>query len=259
MKQKWAAYKTNLAMKPWTKARGSAAYYAHWDDHEFVNDFSRSRDSFPLIASASVNIERREALQATASRRSPTTTRSPTTRRTGSTAPSAGARTSRSSSSTSARFRSTASDYQGACDNPPGSGNPDLAPTAPQSTRNVFSAIAPQLANPPPPACLDSINDPNRTMLGANQLAKFKKAIKKSSATFKVIFNEVPIQQYYALPYDRWEGYAAERTALLQLSSHDNVKNVVFLTTDVHAQPRQRRPLQHARRRRRRRTPGSST
>ena len=76
----------------------------------------------------------------------------------------------------------------------------------------MFSAIAPPLANPAPPACLAAINDPNRTMLGAKQLATFEKAIKKSSATFKVIFNEVPIQQFYALPYDRWEGYAAERT-----------------------------------------------
>ena len=37
-----------------------------------------------------------------------------------------------------------------------------------------------------------------------------------STATWKVIVNEVPIQQYYALPYDRWEGYAAERERLLR-------------------------------------------
>ena len=49
-----------------------------------------------------------------------------------------------------------------------------------------------------------------------------------------MIFNEVPIQQYYALPYDRWEGYEAERQALLQYLP-DKVENVVFLTTDVHA------------------------
>ncbi len=54
-------------------------------------------------------------------------------------------------------------------------------------------------------------------MLGAAQLAKFKREIAKSKATFKVIFSQVPIQQYYALPYDRWEGYAAEREALLAL------------------------------------------
>jgi len=43
-----------------------------------------------------------------------------------------------------------------------------------------------------------------------------------------------PIQQYYALPYDRWEGYEAEREKLLHFLQ-DNVKNVVFLTTDTHA------------------------
>ena len=71
-------------------------------------------------------------------------------------------------------------------------------------------------------------------MLGQKQLAKFEQQVRKSTATFKVIFNEVPIQQYYALPYDRWEGYAAEREALLHYLQA-NVKNVVFLTTDVHA------------------------
>ena len=131
-------------------------------------------------------------------------------------------------------FRSASADYCGACDNPAGSGNPDLAPTAPQSTRNVFAALIPALANPVSQECLDGINDPNRTMLGANQLSTFKKAVKNSTATFKVIFNEVPIQQYYALPYDRWEGYESERQALLHFLEN-NVKNAVFLTTDVHA------------------------
>ena len=44
----------------------------------------------------------------------------------------------------------------------------------------------------------------------------------------------MPIQQYYVLPFDRWEGYAAERRRLLRFLS-SSVKNVVFLTTDVHA------------------------
>jgi phosphodiesterase/alkaline phosphatase D-like protein len=46
--------------------------------------------------------------------------------------------------------------------------------------------------------------------------------------------NETPIQQFYALPYDRWEGYEAERQKLLTFLKA-NVKNVVFLTTDTHA------------------------
>jgi phosphodiesterase/alkaline phosphatase D-like protein len=35
-------------------------------------------------------------------------------------------------------------------------------------------------------------------------------------------------------PYDRWEGYAAERRSLLTFL-HSRVRNVVFLTTDFHA------------------------
>jgi len=77
------------------------------------------------------------------------------------------------------------------------------------------------------------LNDPARTMLGQRQYAAFTKAINASTATWKVVVNEVPIQQFYALPYDRWEGYAAERERLLRFLQ-GNVKNVVFLTTDTH-------------------------
>ena len=100
--------------------------------------------------------------------------------------------------------------------------------------RDAFSTLAPGLKNPVAQACLAAINDPSRTMLGARQYAAFTKAIKASTATWKVIVNEVPIQQFYALPYDRWEGYAAERERLLRFLQA-NVRNVVFLTTDTHA------------------------
>jgi phosphodiesterase/alkaline phosphatase D-like protein len=71
-------------------------------------------------------------------------------------------------------------------------------------------------------------------MLGAAQYAAFTRAIRASNATWKVVVNEVPIQQFYALPYDRWEGYEAERERLLRFLQA-NVRNVVFLTTDTHA------------------------
>ena len=87
----------------------------------------------------------------------------------------------------------------------------------------------------PADTAVDAINDPSRTMLGSSQLKTFKKAIRNSNATFKVIFNEVPIQQYYALPYDRWEGYAYERGKLLKELQERGVENVVFFTTDTHA------------------------
>jgi phosphodiesterase/alkaline phosphatase D-like protein len=82
--------------------------------------------------------------------------------------------------------------------------------------------------------CLDTIRDPNRDYLGTSQFRAFRRAIRRSTARFKVIVNELPIQQFYALPNDRWEGYEAERQRMLRFLS-DNVKNVVFLTTDVHA------------------------
>jgi phosphodiesterase/alkaline phosphatase D-like protein len=232
VKQKWEAYKTNLAMRPWAKARGSAAYYAHWDDHEFVNDFSPSESEFPLsVGTVEMNGEKlyKNGVDAF-------TDYNPVgyKKKTGLYRSQRWGKNLEVFFLDERSFRSTSADYQGACDNPPGSGDPDLAPTAPQSTRDTFAPLVPQFNNPPPPGCVEKINDPNRTMLGSKQLAKFKKAVAKSDATFKVIFNEVPIQQYYALPYDRWEGYEAERQALLRFLS-ENVKNVVFLTTDVHA------------------------
>jgi hypothetical protein len=55
------------------------------------------------------------------------------------------------------------------------------------------------------------INDFSRAENGddvynAGRQAFLDYAIAHSKATFKVNVNEVPIQQFYALPYDRWEG-----------------------------------------------------
>lgn len=237
VKQKWDAYKLNLGQKRWTKARGSAAYYAHWDDHEFLNDFSRYEDRYPEsndgndLGDVKINGEKLYKNGVRAFRDYNPVDYS---KKTGIYRSERWGKNLEAFFLDERSFRSKSADYNGDCDNPQGSGDPDLAPTAPQSNRNVFSVIAPALANPPPPKCLQAINDPDRTMLGNKQLRTFKKAIAESDATFKVIFNEVPIQQYYALPYDRWEGYEAERKQVLRYLK-DNVDNVVFLTTDVHA------------------------
>ena len=231
-KQKWAAYETNLEMKPWAKARGSSAYYAHWDDHEFINDFARGADVFPLGV-GTVNMDGEQLYKNGVNA---FTDYNPITY------------SKKSGIYRSVRwgknleiffldersFRSNAADYTDVCDNPPGSGDRDLAPTAPQSTRDLFSFVVPSLANPVPPECLAAINDPNQTLLGAKQRSKFLNEIANSKATFKVVMNELPIQQYYIDPYDRWEGYEADRQAVLH-SLQKNVENVVFLTADVHA------------------------
>ena len=93
--------------------------------------------------------------------------------------------------------------------------------------------MTPSLAQPVSQACLDAIRSPDRTFLGKRQLARFLRDVRRSTARFKVIMNEMPIQQYYVLPYDRWEGFEAERQQLLR--ELQSVKNVIFLTTDVHA------------------------
>ena len=68
-----------------------------------------------------------------------------------------------------------------------------------------------------PQSCLDAIASPRRTLLGAAQLAAFTRAIRASTATFKVVVNPEPMLQLFALPYDRWEGYAAERTRVIDV------------------------------------------
>jgi alkaline phosphatase D len=209
--QKWAKYRLGLELPPLRRLRASAGLYSHWDDHEFVNDFSRPehgeaiyragvkafRDYSPVAHSSRLGLYRtvrwgRHLELFFLDERS---------------------------------FRSAKADD--VCKG-------DLAPTAPQAVRDAFGSLAPGLRNPVPAGCLAALNDPSRTMLGAAQYAAFTRAIRASTATWKVIVNEVPIQQYYALPYDRWEGYAAERERLLRFLQA-NVRNVVFLTTDTHA------------------------
>jgi alkaline phosphatase D len=220
VKSKWAKYRMNLALRNLQRMRGTAGVYTHWDDHEFVNDFSVEENGTKLYRDGvraftdynPVRYSGRDGLY----------------------------RKFRWGKNLEVffldqrSFRDAKASAGGTCDNPQGSGSPDLAPTAPQSTRNVFAALTPSLANPVPPACTARINDPNRSFLGARQLAAFKRDIQRSTATFKVIMNETPIQQFYALPYDRWEGYEAERQDVLKFLQA-NVKNVVFLTTDTHA------------------------
>jgi len=219
VKQKWAMYRKKLAIKNMRRIREASGLYNHWDDHEFVNNFSipefgrklydRSvkafRDYEPVTFSKKTGIYR--------------------TFRWG--------KNLQLFFLDERSFRSAEASAGGVCNNPQ-TGRPDLAPTAPQSTRNVFAAIAPSLAQPASPACLAAINSPQRTMLGHRQLHTFLKAVKSSKARWKVVMNEVPIQQFYADPYDRWEGYAFERIKLLNALQSAGVNHLAFLTTDTH-------------------------
>jgi alkaline phosphatase D len=227
---KWAKYKTNLGNAPLRTLRRFAAFYSHWDDHEFINDFSPAESSFSG-GGAETNINGRVLY-----RRGVKAFRdySPVTysRQNGLYRTIRWGRNLELFFLDQRSFRSAKADDAGVCNNPQ-TGAPDVAPTAPQSVRNVFAAVAPPLAQPVSQACLDAIRSPTRTYLGRRQLTRFLREMGRSNARFKVVVNELPIQQYYVLPYDRWEGYEAERQRVL--GELQNVRNVVFLTTDVHA------------------------
>jgi alkaline phosphatase D len=213
---KWAKYRQNLALPALSRLRSTAATYSHWDDHEFVNDFSRAEHGEPLYRAgvaafrdyAPVTYTSADGLYRRVRWGSNLELFFPDLR----------------------SFRDAKATAGGTCNNP---ASPDLAPTAPPAVRQAFSALVPPLVRPVPPACLERIRDPGRSMLGARQLERLVRDVSQSRAVFKVIVNEVPIQQFYALPYDRWEGYEAERTRLVERLAQ--VRNVLFLTTDTHA------------------------
>ena len=225
--QKWAKYKVNLGNKALRGLRRSAGFYSQWDDHEFVNDFSPAENSFDN----NVNIDGR-----TLYRRGAKAFRdyAPVrwTARDGLYRRFRWGRNLEVFFLDERSFRSANADEGGVCNNPR-TGSPDLAPTAPQSLRTAFSPLYPPFAEPVPQACLDRVRDPNRTYLGQRQLTRFLRDAKRSTARFKVIMNELPIQQAYLLPYDRWEGFEADRQRVL--NGLQGVKNVIFLSTDVHA------------------------
>jgi len=109
----------------------------------------------------------------------------------------------------------------------------DLGPTLPTAVRTAFP-FSLFLSPAPIPGCLTAINDPTRTMLGPVQKQALKNDLLSSTATHKIIVSELAWQQFYALPYDRWEGYAAERSEMLNFIRNNSIDNVAFLTTDNH-------------------------
>jgi alkaline phosphatase D len=110
----------------------------------------------------------------------------------------------------------------------------DLAPTLPGPVRTLFP-FSLLLTPAPPPGCVAAILDPARTLLGPMQNAQLRADLLESTAKWKLVVSEEPIQQFHALPYDRWEGYAADRNALLAFLHDNAITGVKFLSTDIHA------------------------
>jgi phosphodiesterase/alkaline phosphatase D-like protein len=220
VQQKWNMYLKKLAIPNMQSIRSTTGLYNHWDDHEFINDFSIPENGRPLYDRSVKAFRDFEPVTFSADRGIYRTVR--------------WGKNLQLFFLDERSFRSGKASANHVCDNPD-TGQPDLAPTAPQSTRNTFASVVPSLARPVSQACKDKINSPGRAFLGGTQLTRFVNNVKSSDAKWKVVMNETPIQQFYALPYDRWEGYATERVRLLRALQTANVNHLVFLTTDTHA------------------------
>ncbi len=86
----------------------------------------------------------------------------------------------------------------------------------------------------PTPLCAAEIADPGRTYLGATQKQWLKNGLLNSTAKFKFIMNGPLISSLLFVPYDRWDGYTAERDEIINYIKTNNIKNVIFLSTDIH-------------------------
>jgi len=82
-----------------------------------------------------------------------------------------------------------------------------------------------------------------RTTSDAEYISKAQQAwlesgLKSSTATFKLIMNSVPISNFPGVfdfaSKDRWEGYAAQRTAVLKSIEDNKIGGVLWISGDFH-------------------------
>ena len=80
--------------------------------------------------------------------------------------------------------------------------------------------------------------NPSRTMLGKAQLNDLLNDLlnaDRAGITWKFVMVPEPIQNFGLLgAADRFEGYAAERTAILSFIKSKGIRNVVFVAADIH-------------------------
>ena len=80
---------------------------------------------------------------------------------------------------------------------------------------------------------------PGRTLLGGEQKAWLQNRLAASTATWKVLGNQIMLMGLDIAPgttlnVDQWDGYAAERSEVLERALADGVENIVSLTGDIH-------------------------
>jgi len=87
------------------------------------------------------------------------------------------------------------------------------------------------------PPCADY--DQPRDFLGRTQMAFVKDALRSSKASWKIMANEVTMMPTKVLggsfyQFDSWQGYPREREELLTYIRDQQIKDVVFVTGDIH-------------------------
>jgi len=81
--------------------------------------------------------------------------------------------------------------------------------------------------------------DRDRTLLGAAQERWLKRGLTDSTATWKVVGNQVMIMALDApatnpVNPDQWDGYKAEREELIDFIAREGIEDVSFITGDIH-------------------------
>lgn len=86
-----------------------------------------------------------------------------------------------------------------------------------------------------------SILDTTRSMLGEKQLLWFEEELKNSTATWKLIGNQVIFTgldesfNQTAKSVDNWNGYPVEQKKVAEFLVNQKIQDVIFLTGDTHA------------------------
>jgi alkaline phosphatase D len=85
------------------------------------------------------------------------------------------------------------------------------------------------------------MDDPARTLLGADQEAWLFEGLFRSTATWNVLAQQVVMSEAVikigdgVVNFDQWDGYPAQRQRLLDLLADQHITNPVVITGDIHA------------------------
>jgi len=83
------------------------------------------------------------------------------------------------------------------------------------------------------------MNNPSRQMLGTTQLSWFKTQLSDVATKWKIVGTQVMIAPLTfagnVVNGDQWDGYPAEKKRVFDHISSNNIKDVVFVTGDIHS------------------------